>query len=624
MDRRLRARLAFNGLMIFVLGLVIAIPFAIIFSKGNGQNTNLWSVAHLEALVHGLLLMGLAAVGSLIILPKSHERWSVTLLITGAYSSIIGATISAAWNVLGVKPGGSVANTVAWAFLGYGTVAVSIALVWMLVGARRGYTTSEDDGKSDTKVLALPQFGSGPRHQVVVDTTRWQNWGETQEADPVRIRRPQSFEDLCREVRRARTDGFRIKAVGGGYSWSPGAVTDGVLIDMSNLDRPIAMTPAAGGTPATVTVEAGMTIHGLTEYATGYGLTLATTTVIPWAQVGGAIANGCHGTGRDVATVSDLVSALDVVGADGSVTHYERDESDTWRALMVSLGGLGIVYSVTVDCIPIYNVHLVDTTVKMTDAVEHIGELYADNECLELFWFPFNQDALVKTWNRTDLPVTEHLPGRAWDDLVQAFDDELSRPLRRMLEVDPSTTPDVCRSMFALMEKQDVVCPVPWALQYQTSFAPVVDTSFAIPIDQSCDNVRRAWNAAVELVEQWAQRGKYPQNMVLHARFVGKPSTALLSPTEGHPLGSCLIEALTFESTPDLDAYFAELGALWQALGGRPHWAKLFYDTTQLADLYGEQMQRYRAVRAELDPEGVFLCEFLDEVLALRLPHGVL
>jgi hypothetical protein len=62
MDRRLRARLAFNGLMIFVLGLVIAIPFAIIFSKGNGQNTNLWSVAHLEALVHGLLLMGLADV----------------------------------------------------------------------------------------------------------------------------------------------------------------------------------------------------------------------------------------------------------------------------------------------------------------------------------------------------------------------------------------------------------------------------------------------------------------------------------------------------------------------------------------------------------------------------------
>jgi len=32
MDQRQRARLAFNGLVIFVLGLVIAIPFALIFS----------------------------------------------------------------------------------------------------------------------------------------------------------------------------------------------------------------------------------------------------------------------------------------------------------------------------------------------------------------------------------------------------------------------------------------------------------------------------------------------------------------------------------------------------------------------------------------------------------------
>jgi UDP-N-acetylenolpyruvoylglucosamine reductase len=618
MDQRQRARLAFNGLAIFVLGLVIAIPFAIIFTKGNDKHTHLWEVAHLEALVHGLLLMGLGAVGQLIVLPRTHERYSVTLLITGAYSSIVGATIGAIWDVLGVKPGGGVANTVAWLFLGYGTVAVSIAIVWMFWGARRGYETEEDAGRAATKVVEVPQFGPGPRHQEVVETARWQNWGRTQTSEPVRIHRPHSCDELCDRVREARADGFRIKAVGGGYSWSAGAVTDGVLIDMANLDRPIAMTPAERDTPATVTVEAGMTIHALTEYASGYGLTFATTTVIPWVQVGGALGNGCHGTGRDVATLSDLVTALDVVGADGAVTHYQRDDSDTWRALIVSLGGLGIVYSATFECIPMYNVHAVDTTMNMMEAIARVNELASANDCMELFWFPFNDNALVKTWNRTDLPLTEHLPGRAWDDLVQLFDDGLSRPLRRALELDAALTPSVCRSMFALMEKLDVVCPVPWAMQYQTSFAPVVDTSFAIPIDESYDSVRRAWNAGVEQVDQWAKQGKYPQNMVLHARFVGRASKGLLSPSERHELGSCYIEALTFEGTTDLDPYFAELGAKWQALGGRPHWAKLFYDQAALGKLYGENMDRFLAVRARLDPEGVFLNDFLDAVLGLR------
>jgi L-gulono-1,4-lactone dehydrogenase len=615
MDRRQRARLAFNGLAIFVLGLVIAIPFAMVFTSGNNQHTHLWSVAHLEALVHGLLLMGLGAIGQLIVLPRAHERISVTLLITGAYASIVGATIGAIWDVLGVTPGGSAANTAAWLFLGYGTVAVVVAIVWMLWGARRGYETEAGGAPATTKVIALPQFGSGPRHQVVMETTHWQNWGATQRAEPVRILRPQSFEELCDDVREAHADGLRIKAVGGGYSWSAGATTDGALIDMSNLNRLIAILPATDGAAATITVEAGTTIHTLTEHASRNGLTFATTTVIPWVQVGGAVSNGCHGTGRDVATLSDLVMAMDVINAHGETTHYERDGSDTWRALIVSLGGLGIVYSVTFECVPIYNVHVVDTTMKMSDAVAQIRDLVNGNECMELFWFPFNDDALVKTWNRTDRPPTEHLPRRAWDDLVQAFDDELSKPLRRALEVDAALTPSICRMMFALMSKHDVVCPVPWAMQYQTSFAPVVDTSYAIPIDVSFENVRAAWNAAVEQVDHWAKQGKYPQNMVLHARFVGRASAGLLSPSEGHDRGSCYIEALTFEGTPHLDEYFAELGRKWQALGGRPHWAKLIYRLDDVGKLYGDNLARFRAVRAQLDPEGVFLNEFLNDAL---------
>lgn len=615
MDDRQRARLAFHGLVIFVLGLIIGIPFSMLFTKSDDQHTHLWGVAHLEALVHGLLLMGLGAIGQLVVLPRTHERAAVTLLITGAYSSITGATIGAIWDVLGVKPGESVANTVAWAFLGYGTVAVSVAIVWILWGARRGYRVEDDAGQEATKVLALPQFGAGPRHDAVVETTTWANWSGTQTATPACIEHPQSLEELSAAVCRAHAGGFRVKAVGGGYSWGAGAVTDGALIDVSNLNRLIEVTPAAAGLPATITVEAGTTVHALTAHAADHGLTFATTTVIPWVQVGGAIANGTHGTGREVATVPDTVTAMDVVGPDGAVTHYARDDSDTWRALLVNLGALGIIYSLTFECLPTYAVHAVDTTMPMTDAVDRLEQLYADNECMELFWFPFNEHALVKTWNRTDRPLDRALPRRAWDDLVQALEGALAHPLRRAIEVDPALTPSLCRLMFSMMEKVDVVCPVSWAMQYQTTFAPVVDTSWAIPIDDGLAAVKAAWAAGVDQVEAWSEKGLYPQNMVLHARFVGRPSAGLLSPTTGHDRGSCLIEALTFEGTAHLDDYFAELGRAWKALGGRPHWGKLIYDPGDMPGLYGDNMARFLAVRRELDPEGLFGSAFLDSVL---------
>ena len=289
----------------------------------------------------------------------------------------------------------------------------------------------------------------------------------------------------------------------------------------------------------------------------------------------------------------------------GEVTHYQHDGSDTWRALLVSLGALGIVYSVTVECVPMYNVHAVDLAMPMIQAVNQIETLATGNECFELFWFPFNQDALVKTWNRTDAALTERLPQRAWDDFVQAIENGvLAQPLRAALRADPRLTPSICRTMFSLMPKHDVVCAVPWAMQYQTVFAPVVDTSWAIPIEPGYDKVRQAWNAAVAQVEACALREEFPVNMVLHARFVGHASTALLSPTEGHSSGSCLIEMLTFTGTAGYDTFFAELGRTWKALGGRPHWAKLIYDPQDMAALYGENMIKFRSVRERLDPQG--------------------
>ena len=568
----------------------------------------------MEGMLHGLLLMGLSAVGAIIVLKPKTEGWLVFLLVTGAYASTAGATLGAAFDVLGLSPGGSVANTIDWALNGYGTVCVSIAVVMAGVGARNGY--KEQDGP--TRTVELPQYLGEPKHRAVVETENWHNWSGNRTANPVRIHHPDSLLELQQQVKQAYVDGFRIRAVGGGYSWSEMAETQGVMINVSNLNRPLGTEPRDGDKPATVTVESGMTVHEITEYAARSDLTFTNTTVIPFIEVGGATAMGCHGTGRDVATFSDLVCEMEVVGYDGSVTTYQRDDSDTWRALLVNLGALGIVYSLTFECVDMFNVHAIDKTANMADTIQNVKSIVTNNDYTELFWFPFNEDCLIKTWNRTTDKATEHLPQRAWDDLIQWIENDILGPaFPDLLAAKPDLTPGVARKMFAMMPKLDVVCPAPWAFQYQAAFVNVVDTSCAIPIDESFDKVKKAWQACVDKVAQYANRGEYPQNMVLHARFVGRESAGLLSPTAGCVHGACYISALTFAKTPGYTAYYRELEQDWAALGGKPHWGKLFYDSSELRKAYGENMDRYLKVREELDPKRVFVNESLDKILQL-------
>jgi hypothetical protein len=84
---------------------------------------------------------------------------------------------------------------VAWVFLCYGTDAVSIALVGLFWGARKGYRTTEDGGDSDLVVIELLQFGDGARHEIVLKSAHWLNSTKNLTASPARVERPHSHDD---------------------------------------------------------------------------------------------------------------------------------------------------------------------------------------------------------------------------------------------------------------------------------------------------------------------------------------------------------------------------------------------------------------------------------------------
>ena len=72
------------------------------------------------------------------------------------------------------------------------------------------------------------------------------------------------------------------------------------------------------------------------------------------------------------------------------------------------------------------------------------------------------------------------------------------------------------------------------------------------------------------------------------------------------------------EASRDCHAFFSAAQAVFLNYGGRPHWGKTHFCTArQLENLY-PRWGEFIAVRAELDPRGVFLNEHLRQVFGLR------
>jgi FAD/FMN-containing dehydrogenase len=114
---------------------------------------------------------------------------------------------------------------------------------------------------------------------------------------------------------------------------------------------------------------------------------------------------------------------------------------------------------------------------------------------------------------------------------------------------------------------------------------------------------------AVRAIKATAER--YAINFPIEVRFVA-PDDALLSPA--HRRETAYIAVHAFKGM-EWEPYFRAVEAIADEHGGRPHWGKRHFQTAvTLAPRYPE-WERFAAVRARLDPDGVFSNAYVDRVL---------
>ena len=385
----------------------------------------------------------------------------------------------------------------------------------------------------------------------------WTNWSGSVTAHPRQIHRPRTEADLV-DVVDAHAPEDTIRAVGAGHSFTRLGETDDVLVATDALTGVESVDAEAGR----ATARAGTSLADLNRDLAAAGVAMENLGDIDRQHLAGAMLTGTHGTGREFGILATQIARLRLVTAAGDVLDLGPEDGDRFQAARVSLGALGLVSSITLEVLPAYDLEVAHRMVDLDVALANFEDLLAANRHAEFFWWPTAGAAEVKTIDRPGEARTPALPGETVTE-VDSGPSHAVFPTERDVKfnemeygVPAADGPDVMAEIRDLVESRD-------------------DVEF--PVEY-----------------RYVQGDEVP-----------------LSPAYGRD--TVFIAVHKSNEKPYAD-FFAAAEAIFRSYDGRPHWGKHHTrSSTDLADLYPE-WERFQAVRRALDPDGVFLNDYLEAV----------
>lgn len=429
-------------------------------------------------------------------------------------------------------------------------------------------------------------------------TATWRNWAGNVTARPAREVTPASVDELRAALRRAKEDGLKAKPVGTGHSFTAAAATDGLLIRPGLLTGIRTIDREAG----TVTVEAGTPLKRLNAALAREGLSLTNMGDIMEQTVSGATSTGTHGTGRDSASISAQIKALELVTADGTVLICsEKENPDVFAAARVGLGALGVISAITFAVEPVFFLTAREEPMTFDKVTSEFDALYAENEHFEFYWFPHTGNCTTKRNNRSMGPAAP--PGR-----VSAFveDEILSNGLFQVVNAVgravPATIPGIAKISSKALSARTYT-DIPYKVFTSPRRVRFVEMEYAVPRTALVETLRELRT----MVERSNLRISFPVEV-----RTAPADDITLSTASGRE--SAYIAVHMYRGTP-YQSYFTAAERIFTAHEGRPHWGKIH---TRGADYFAQAYPRFAeftALRDRLDPDRMFGNDYLRRVL---------
>lgn len=203
----------------------------------------------------------------------------------------------------------------------------------------------------------------------------WRNTIKKYHTQPLKYVEPESLEDIREIILEAEKNGFPVRAVGGGHSFSDVALTGGYLLNLRRLKRvadPDVSQLKPGNYKNFVEAEAGITIEAFNQLMDNRGLCVQNMGGIDNQTLAGAMSTGTHGTGIESPAFYGMMRSIVLVASDAKVYRVEPaagitdrekynetgieliQDDDRFNSLLVNLGCMGVIYSLVMELQPMY------------------------------------------------------------------------------------------------------------------------------------------------------------------------------------------------------------------------------------------------------------------------------
>ncbi|GAB2467532.1 D-arabinono-1,4-lactone oxidase [Xylanimonas ulmi] len=454
----------------------------------------------------------------------------------------------------------------------------------------------------------------------------WENWARTARATPARLAHPRDEAGVAEVVARAAAAGLRVRARGAGHSFTPAAMTDGVLLDLERLAGLEAVERRHDGA-ARVTVRAGTRLFHLHHLLASHGLAMTNLGDIDRQSIAGAISTGTHGTGLAFGGLATQVSGVRVVTADGAVRGGGIDdavgspERDLFELARLGLGTAGVLTAVTLEVVPAFWLRAREEPAPLGPLLADLDTFARSADHAELYWFPGTRRALTIRNQRlapddaaawaTDQSGLKGRLRLLRQEARGLVDEELLsngafEVVNRLATAAPGLTAGLNRISARTLAPREHVAPSYQVFCHKRRVR-FREMEYALP--------RAVVGEALTELDRWLRRTGEAVPFPVEVRFAA-PDDVWLSTARGRE--TAYVAAHQYARMPHRRWFDAAERILVEA-GGRPHWGKLHTRTAEdLAAHY--PLDDVARVRRALDPAGVFANPYVDAVLGALAP----
>ncbi len=490
------------------------------------------------------------------------------------------------------------------------------------------------------------------KHLASISKARytWRNATCNVVVTPVRFFYPENKDDLVQIVKEAEQKGYQVRAVGSGHSFSQVAVGRDYLVSMKKMDGLQRADPEllheSFKDKHLVNIEAGIILMVLNKKLDEMGLALPNMGAVDFQTISGALMTGTHGTGIKMPAFPDLVCSLKLVGSEGKLLQIEPtngmtdrikheamfgetirliQDDDTFYSAVLSFGGMGIAYEVTMVVKPMFWMKERRYLENWSSLKQQLlsGEFMKMVHNTDFVAFRVNPYKNKKTNDHTcaivkQCIVKESDRPRGWgarrrnilSDSFGNIEYLIESTIRRLNRKPENAGTNIERALKATRDNS--YFNKSYKVLYQSGLSVIrhgLSAEFAF--EASASKIVEVIETVFDLSDRIAKEGRLYQASHIPVRFV-MPSKVYMASSYNRETVYIDVPLLhkTIGDYEILERYQKRM----MQIGGIPHWGKMnsmLYKNRKLIEETYPMVHKWREVRKHLDPKGTFLNDFI-------------